>query len=242
MRVALISDIHGNLTGLEAVLDDLEGEVLDRVVCLGDVAATGPQPVACIEEVAALGCPVVLGNTDEDMLADAYDPKLAPPDEDLARINAWCLEQIGDETAAHLRRYVDQVTLDIDGVDLYCCHGTPGSNVAPLFAQTPGDELAEILDGIDAAVVTFGHTHEQVARWFDGTLLVNPGSVGMPFQRDAKGAVARWPLCAQYGVLEHEDGELSVDLRRVPIDLEELEQAVEVSGMPGGQAWLARWG
>lgn len=242
MRVALISDIHGNRVALEGVLDDLEGEIIDRVVCLGDIAATGPEPVACIEEVAAMGCPVVLGNTDEDLLGETYDPKLAPPDQDLAEINAWCLGQLGDEDRDHLHRYVDQIRLDIGGVDLFCCHGTPASNVVPVFAQTPGDELAEIFDGVDAGVIAFGHTHEQVARWFDGSLLVNPGSVGLPFQRDAKGAVTRWPLCAQYAILEHREGRLSTDLRRVPVDLEDLELAVKDSGMPNGQAWLARWG
>jgi len=63
MRIAIIADIHGNLTALEAVLADLEDTGADRVVCLGDVAATGPQPHETVARLRALGCPVVMGNT-----------------------------------------------------------------------------------------------------------------------------------------------------------------------------------
>ncbi len=75
MRIALISDIHGNFVALQTVLADIEHEHIDQIVCLGDVTADGPQPVETIRRIQDLGCPVVRGNTDEwFFVPQTYDP------------------------------------------------------------------------------------------------------------------------------------------------------------------------
>src|SRR5258708_31692588 len=93
MRVALISDIHGNCVALEAVLADIERAGVDQVVCLGDVAATGPQPHAVIERLRATGCPVVMGNADVWLL----NPQLSETEDEATRqieeIDLWCAAQ-----------------------------------------------------------------------------------------------------------------------------------------------------
>ena len=96
MRVALISDLHGNLTALETVLDDLDRERPDRVLCLGDVAATGPQPRETVERLREVGCPVVMGNADAALLG----PIPVTGDEETRRIleiDRWCAEQLSTE-------------------------------------------------------------------------------------------------------------------------------------------------
>src|SRR5215207_5817952 len=94
MRVALISDIHGNLIALDAVLDDLEREQVDQIVCLGDVAEAGPQPAQVLARLRALSCITVMGNTDIQLLTRAPNP---PRDADTPRVNdivQWCADQL----------------------------------------------------------------------------------------------------------------------------------------------------
>jgi len=69
MRVAVISDIHGNLVALKAAVSDIETRKVSRIVCLGDVVATGPQPTEVIEFLQRLACPYVMGNTDETLMS-----------------------------------------------------------------------------------------------------------------------------------------------------------------------------
>ncbi|MDX6552250.1 MAG: hypothetical protein QOH74_738, partial [Gaiellales bacterium] len=95
MKTALIADIHGNLIALEAVLADAERRKVDRILCLGDVAATGPQPREVVQRLADIDCPVVLGSTDEWLLAPPAEEQV--DDEDTQRIldiDRWVSDQL----------------------------------------------------------------------------------------------------------------------------------------------------
>lgn len=103
MHIAVIADIHGNLTALDAVLADLAGAGADRVVCLGDVAAIGPQPHEVAVRLRELGCPVVLGNTDTMTVRPV---RLSPSDEEGRRffeIEEWGAAQLTPEDLTYLR-------------------------------------------------------------------------------------------------------------------------------------------
>ena len=233
-RVALISDIHGNLVALEAVLDDLDRQQVDAIVCLGDVAATGPQPREAVDRVAALGCPVVRGNTDRFLLAPD-DEDLGGGGPDLARIlelDRWGAEQLDDPRRAIMAGYTDTVRHG----DLLAFHGTPRSDTEQLRSTTPDDELAEMLAGHDAAVFAGGHTHAVMVRQLGAALVVNPGSVGLPAVIEADGSA--WnPPWAEYAIL---DGR-SFELRRVPVDVERILAAARASGMPHVEWWCQDW-
>lgn len=240
MRVALFSDIHGNAVALDAVLAGLEQEPVDQLVCLGDVAATGPRPREALARLQALACPVVMGNTDAWLL----NPEPWPAEDEDARavlaVELWGAGQLTETDRAFIRTFRPTVEVPIGaGQTLLCYHGSPRNYTDVIRAATPADVLDEYLAGIDARILVGGHTHEPMVRVFGEKLLVNPGSVGLP--RIQVGNEAWNPLWAEYAVLEARNGQLSVDLRRAPVDFERLRNSVVESDMPYGDLWLRDW-
>jgi predicted phosphodiesterase len=239
MVIALLSDVHGNAVALEAVLRDLEALGPDRVVCLGDVAGWGPQPSECVRLLAEAGCAVVMGNSDAWMLSP--EPFSEPTEEQRRNeeIEWWCRSQLGPEDLATLGAYEPTVDLEL-GEDalLLCCHGSPRSYNDPMHSDTPGGVLDAMLAGVGADAVAAGHTHVPMVRRHGELLLVNPGSVGIPYVRLPEGGAIN-PVWAEYALLSHCEGRLDVSLRRVPFDLEDLRVKTFTSDMPHAEAWLA---
>jgi predicted phosphodiesterase len=241
MRIAIIADIHANLTALDAALADIEALRPDQVVCLGDVAALGPQPRQVVERLRALGCPVVMGNADAWLL----DPPVeASADENTRRfedIDRWCAAQLAPTDLAFLRAFAPTVELPLgDRATLLCFHGSPQSYDDIIVATTPDDELARMLGGCRATVLAGGHTHAQMLRRYQEMTVLNPGSVGLSFEYNSAGS-ARNPPWAEYAVVDWARGRLSVELRRVPFDAGALAQAAFDSGMPHAEWWARDW-
>lgn len=238
MRIALISDIHGNDVALKTVLADLQAQAVDQIVCLGDVAATGPQPHATVERLRALGCPVVMGNTDEWLL----DPPHASGDADMIEtIDHWCAAQVTADDRAFLRSFQPAIEMPLGtNTTLLCVHGSPRSNIERIESTTTDEQMGAILAEETALVIASGHTHMQMLRRYHDRLLINPGSVGLPIERTASGEV-RNPPWAEYGLLSGHDDRLSIELRRVPLDLQAVIQSVLDSNMPHVQEWIAGW-
>lgn len=242
MRVALISDLHGNQVALSAVLDDATRAGVDRVICLGDVATLGPQPRQVLATLRALGCDCILGNHDQFL----FDPELihtyteAPVIVDAVD---WCRRQLGDDELAFVRGFVAGVEVALGGgATLYAFHGSPRSNMQDLLATTPAAELDRLLDGRAATVMAGGHTHVQMLRQHRGLLLVNPGSVGMPFREHVAGKPPALLRHAEYATVESDGrGGVGVTLRRVPVELEALRAAVAACDYPLRQYVLAQY-
>jgi putative phosphoesterase len=231
VRTALIADIHGNLVALRAVLDDAARRGADRIVCLGDVAATGPQPAETIEAVEQLGCAVVMGNTDEWLITPADE---AIEDDDTRRIveiDLWAHQQLQPRHLAALRGY--RPVIELDG--LLCYHGSPRANTEVLLPGTPDAELAEMLGGHTALVMAGGHTHMAMLRRHHGSIVINPGSVGMPFEH--AGAGFRNPPWAEYAIVSGPQ----VEFLRVPVNVAEVTGAALSSGMPNAGWWVKDW-
>ncbi len=110
MRIGLISDIHGNLFALEAVLAELDREKLDDLICLGDVAALGPEPGAVLARLRALRCPVVMGNTDAWLLS----PPTTVADEIDRVLTPWCIAQFSDADLAYIRAFPPTIERPLD--------------------------------------------------------------------------------------------------------------------------------
>jgi len=233
VRTALIADIHGNLVSLQAVLDDARRSGVERIVCLGDVAATGPQPVETIEAVAALGCDVVMGNADEWLIDPELDEDADEETRRILEIDLWASQQLGPQHLELLTGYRPVVELQ----DLVCFHGTPRSNTETLLATTPEAEVARMLGAYTQTVLAGGHTHVAMLRRHGPSLLVNPGSVGMPFEAAADGGAFRNPPWAEYAIV---DG-AQVEFRRVPVDVGAVTGAAFASGMPHAGWWVRDW-
>lgn len=242
MRIALISDIHGNAIALEAVLNDLAGEPIDQFVCLGDVAEAGPQPSQVIARLRELGCLAVMGNTDAQMLLHEPYP---PRDGDTPRYNEivlWCADQLTPANLDTLRSFQATIELELGKeTTLLGFHGSPRSYNDIILAVTPEDELSALLDGLNATLMAGGHTHRQLLRRHDQTLIINPGSVGLPVEHVGLNSPGYHPPWAEYAVISYEGGRLGIDLRRVPLDIEAIVQAAFNSGMPHAEWWASDW-
>jgi predicted phosphodiesterase len=232
MRVALIADIHGNDAALAAVLDDIERTGVDQVVCLGDVATLGPSPGAVISRLQALGCPCVMGNHDAFLL----DPGLIRAYTDLPEIMAaidWCRHRLSDRAHSFLTGFQPTLELPLDGqLTLLAFHGSPRSHMDDILATTSAADLKRMIAGNTAAVMAGGHTHIQMLRQHQGLLLVNPGSVGLPFKEFAKHKTPVLLGHAEYAVAEANGSALIVSLRRVPYDRHRFREAVRAGDHP----------
>jgi putative phosphoesterase len=209
MKVALISDLHGNELALAAVLDAIADAGADRIICLGDTATLGPRPREVLDALRTSNIPCILGNHDEFLL----DPPLirsyteAPIVVDAVD---WCRAELSETDLAFVRGFVRDLEIDLgDGARLLLFHGSPRSNMEDLLATTPADQLDTALDGRRATVMAGGHTHLQMLRQHRGALLVNPGSVGLPFLEPPAGkpptilAHAEYAIVAAGGVSLH---------------------------------------
>jgi predicted phosphodiesterase len=242
MRIALLSDIHGNLVALETVLQELVQEPIDQIVCLGDVAALGPQPHEALDRLRGLGCPVVLGNTDAWLLMPAGAK--TSDSEILRAITAWCAEQLTSEDRSYIQTFVPMLELPLDQEKrLLCYHGSPHSFDDVIAATTPDIEVQAMLTGYAAAVFVGGHTHIQMLRRYQDTHLINVGSIGLPGVNAGAPELpmnrhVRW---AEYAVLSVEQGRLSIDLRRTPLNRATLLEVGRRSGMPYLEWWIQKW-
>jgi diadenosine tetraphosphatase ApaH/serine/threonine PP2A family protein phosphatase len=190
--LGLLYDVHGNLPALEAVLGDCPAE---RFLLGGDYAVAGGWPRETVERLDGLDAEWIRGNTERWLVDDSDLP------EPMAEVVARARDALGGELVGRLTGLPESTTRE--GV-LYC-HASPGSDMAGFAPQ--GDESdAELLRGVEERRVVFGHTHIQFARGAGGIELVNPGSVGLPFDGDHRAAYAQ----------VHDDGR--VELRRVDYD------------------------
>jgi predicted phosphodiesterase len=222
MRVAALSDLHGNLAALDAVLADVAEAGVDTLVFTGDVAL-GPFPDATIERLMELGLPArfVRGNCDRELVA-AFDA--TPVEESLHDASweaavAWAAGRMSAAQRDFLARFEPSFTLAVDGLGpALFCHATPRSDEEIVTPLTPPAVLEPILDGVPEATVVVGHTHAQFDLAVGGTRLVNPGSVGMP-NADAPGAY--WAVLGP-----------DVTMRRTEYDVTAVAQAIDRSGFP----------
>lgn len=241
MKVALLSDVHGNLPALEAVLESVARESPDVLLSLGDVAATGPQPHEVVQSLKRHRAVCIMGNTDESLLRP--EPR-SGAGRDLATIleaDEWCTGQLTRDDRSFMRTFRRTLRLDLSaGRSLLAFHGSPRSASEWIPSTVDDERLSRVFGRARATVFAGGHSHRQLLlRWRD-SLLVNPGSVGMPFQRlRGRGPVAI-PPWSEFAVLAC-GVSLDVSFRRVPYDRKSYEEALASSGMPVARRLLPAW-
>jgi putative phosphoesterase len=235
MRVALISDLHGNAVALDAVLADIRAVGTDRIVCLGDTATLGPRPREVLDRLRQLGCACILGNHDAFMLDEQLIHSYSEAPIVVDSVD-WCRAQLRDEDFEFLRGFRATDELDLGGASLLLYHGTPRSHMEDLLADTPAERVDEMLGGRRATVLAGGHTHLAMTRQHRGMLVVNPGSVGMPFREHAAGGVPVILPHAEWALVDASGGGVEVRLRRVPVDAAALRADVAGCDAPIAKA------
>lgn len=233
MRIAVISDIHGNLAALEAVADDFKARRADKVVVLGDVAFGGPRPRECLKFVLDLQpAALILGNTDEWLVHGL--PAGRKTEGDAARraedVHRWTVEQLGNELSV-MASWSSSYESDVGEEQALFFHATPASNTETVPLSSPDDVLEQHFQHPEASVFVGGHVHVPgVRRLSQRRLVINAGSVGMPFDGDWR---------ASYAILEGDGQRTSVNLIRVPYDIERTVRDVHDTGMPWPDEYIA---
>lgn len=221
--VAAISDLHGNLPALEAVLREIEQIGPELIVVGGDIA-TGPMPRETLDAVLALGnrARLIRGNADRELVAlwDALARGEEPSDDGMGGLITWAARQVRGEQRDVLASLPQTLEVEIAGLGrTLVCHGSPRSDEEIITAISPEDRLEPMLDAQSATVVVRGHTHVQFDRVVSGRRFVNAGSVGMPYE-DRPGAY--WALLGP-----------TVELRRTGYDFGVAAGLVRSTTMPG---------
>ena len=181
MAVAVLSDIHGVLPALDAVLAEPDVQGCERIVLTGDIAA-GPQPAQVLDRLTSLGERVVWvrGNCERELVDLARDPGRTVP----FAISRYAADQLSPEHVALLDSLPHPVTLDVDGFGpVLFCHGTPRDDNEIVLVDTRLERWAEAFADVpeDVGTVVCGHTHMPFVRLVDRRLVVNAGSVGMSY-------------------------------------------------------------
>lgn len=226
MRLAVVSDVHGNLTALEAVISDLDARGPDLVLHGGDLALGGAQPAEVVDRIRELGWPGVVGNTDELLWEpgerarqEERAPKLSSLFAVLFDLYAPATrERLGPERLEWLRGLPAEQRQD--GVLLL--HAAPGNLWRAPMDDATDDELTRAYGDCGADVVVYGHIHRPFVRELGSLVVANSGSVGSPFDGDPRAAY-----------LLIEDGRPEVV--RVEYDLEREAKALRASGYPDAE-------
>jgi putative phosphoesterase len=215
VRVAALSDIHGNLPALEAALSDVEREGVDAIVVPGD-SVSGPWAAEVFDLLTASEAQIVRGNADRGVL-----------ERDESHLGAWSADRLGPDRLAAVAGWPLTLELEIDGLgNVLVCHSTPTAD-EPIYTRiTPDAELLATLEPVAADVLVCGHTHMQYDRTLSsGLRLVNPGSVGMPYEGRPG---AYWALLGP-----------DVELRRSEYDVEAAIAAIRGLEAPVDETLLA---
>ena len=231
-RIALLSDVHGNETALEAVLADAESQAVTDYWFLGDLLMPGTGRRNILERLERLPISLQVRGNWEDSLWHALHQKLdltRPSHLYLTKLCHFVLEEIRPEEIDRMRELPLQVLTEVAGLKIAVSHHLPDKNwgreLIHIGNQSDFDRLFE---GNEAVIAIYGHIHQQFLRYgTGGQLIINPGSIGQPFFLDA---TLRQDLRAQYAILEiDETGLKDVDMRRVAYDVEhELARAREL--------------
>ena len=231
-KIAVLSDIHGNTSALEAVLDDAKAETVDEYWLLGDILMPGTGRRRILDLLADLPITArVLGNW-EDSLWRGLHRKLdltKASHRYLLRQCQYILEEISPEEIEDLHNQPMQVHRQFGDLTVGITHHLPDKNWGRELIHTGKQEdFDRLVTNPYASIAVYGHIHQQLLRYgSDGQLILNPGSIGQPFFLDAG---LRKDLRAQYMILEFDEAGLAdVDFRRVDYDVEaELQLAKDL--------------
>ena len=231
MKIAVISDIHGNIQALDAVLENIREENCEKIFCLGDLAMAGPQPFETVEKIRELqkttDFTIIQGNTDE-MIANC-DNQILHMLEENNPVMAHALESdittVSEEQKNYLRNLPSQKEIEIEGLKILLVHGSPRKNNENIFDNLKIEEVEEMISGTNADIIFCGHTHVPCGYQTNTKqTVVNAGSVGRPFSEEPKSC---------YAVLEINNREFSIKHNLVDYDFKTAAKLLEQRGFEG---------
>jgi putative phosphoesterase len=217
-RAIFMSDIHGNLPALEAVLRSLPDH--DAVFVAGDLCLEGPRPAQVLDLLWDAGWTLVMGNTDRDIVSPSDSAKPLKRD----RVE-WTRGVLGAERLDRLASLPFSVRCNGPGIDsVLVVHANPRNMDEHLSPTLSPSQLSSYLTEIDADILVFGHLHTPYIRPVDGLLLVDVSSIGHPKDRDRRAA---------YTIITWDGTSRSIEQVRIQYDVEQAVTLLRTSDMPG---------
>ncbi|WP_404330877.1 metallophosphoesterase family protein [Mesobacillus maritimus] len=224
MRLAFISDIHGNANALDAVLSDIKERNVDKVYVLGDLCYRGPEPQRSLDLVRSLNTDVIKGNADEWVVRGVNQGEV--PEQALDMMNKerdWIYSNLNEESIDYLRNLPTELNIEIEGMKIHAYHATPSS----LFEVVLPDEKEEMLTTKmmtqDADLYIYAHIHRPYIRYINGKCIMNIGSVGLPFDGLKK---------ASYAIVDLKEGIFQTSIVRVGYDIPQTIEQFKQSDYP----------
>ena len=222
MRIAVIADIHGNQTALEAVLQDLDSQPdISQIIIAGDLCLNGPRPREVLSIIQKLDCSVIQGNVDADVIGQNGQKGVKKQD-----TIGWTREQIGEDGITYLASLpFYHLVINNQGTDLLVVHANPLNQDEAIYSTTPDSRLETLLGNLAPTIgaVAFGHYHVAYQRRWQDLLLVDVGSCGLPRDKDPR---------ASYAILSWEDDHWEAEHRRVAYDVNTTVKQLKQCGIP----------
>lgn len=236
MKIALLSDIHGNFPALNAVLRHARArEAGDMIFNMGDSVGYGPNPNEVVQWMQGVQIVNILGNYDKKVLSKEHQKSnwesVKTPDK--RTMFAWTCHALSKQSRKYLKDLPEQRTIKIEGKRIILTHGSPASHTEHLRPDTPSSRLVELAEKTHADIILCGHSHQAFTKEIGGVTFINPGSVGRPDDGDPR---------ASYAILDIREGEVSVQQFRVPYNIMETVHALQQTGLRGIFAEIIRQG
>jgi putative phosphoesterase len=230
-RVAVITDIHGNLAALETTLAWIDDAGIQRIFCGGDLVGYGAYPNEVCALIAERQIPTIYGNYDYAIGRDLDDCGCAyvtEHDRELGQLSvAWTLEHTDQPAKDFMRGLPFDLRFDVGRVDFHLVHGSPRKVNEYLFEDKPASLYERLAATETADALVFGHTHKPWVKEYGGVLFVNCGSVGKPKDGDPR---------AGFAILDEVDGKPDVTIQRVDYDAQAAARDVAAAGLPSEYA------
>ncbi|MBS4209140.1 YfcE family phosphodiesterase [Bacillus sp. FJAT-50079] len=227
MKLAFLSDIHGNATALDAVLQDIKERNVDKIFVLGDISYRGPEPQRALDLVRSLNCDVIKGNADEWVVRGVNEGEV--PDQALAMMNEerdWICSQLDDMSIDYLKNLPTDLSIEEDGVRIRAFHATPNSLFDVVLPSESDEQLIEKMMTNDADLFVYAHIHKPFIRYIEGKCLMNIGSVGLPFDGMTK---------SSYAIVEVANHSFQTSIVRVNYDIAEVIKQYKNSTYPNAE-------
>ncbi len=229
MKFAVISDIHGNMFALEAVLKDIKQNNVDKIFCLGDLAMAGPEPNKTIDFVKKQDWTIIQGNTDNMIVnfSEELYNKVHAGAPIMANALRYDVKEISAENVEYLKNLPEQKSIKLENVKMLLVHGSPRKNDENIFPDLLMEKVEEIVENVAESVVFCGHTHIPCGYQTNSKkTIVNVGSVGRPFTEKAD---------ACYVLAEVNNGELLVEHRMIDYDRISASKILEKQDFEGSE-------
>ena len=242
MKIAVFSDIHGNIEALNRVLEDIKREDVDKIYCLGDLVGYGPYPNEVIDVIRDNEIETVMGNYDQGVGFDLDDCGCAYKTKAKQKLGdrslAWTQREVTDENKEFLKSLKENIKFEAAGKKVLLVHGSPRKINQYLFFNHPAKSIKRMMDQYEADIMITGHTHLPYIKKIEDKIIINDGSVGKqkPFNKEQE----TYSIEAKYIIVEVDEDSVNTELRSLPYDYEKIAQAINDSELPDEFAEIIR--